>query len=110
MPSDNEPEKPKPIEHKQRFKIDLAKLSSWMDQHSISSKCPFCESTSWTVPQNDSIVGNAFPWGDGWGDMFMTGMPVISMVCNKCYFVRTMALDRGLREIVAGDIENDPQQ
>lgn len=91
------------------IRISLAKLTVWINENKISNKCPFCETSEWTVPQNDTILGCALPWGDGKGDMFMTGMPVIVLVCNKCFFVRPMALDRGLREIITEEIDNATQ-
>lgn len=97
-----------PIEASKRFRISLTKLGAWLEENRISSKCPFCSTNSWTVPQNETVVGCAIPWGDGWGEMFTGGMPVIAMVCNKCFFVRQLALDRGLRDIVGEVIENAP--
>lgn len=100
--------KPQPMEfgENKKFRISLSKLTAWVEENQISSNCPFCGTSSWTVPQNSTIIGCAFPWGDGWGEMFTGGMPVVPLVCNKCFFVRSMALDRGLRDIIAEEVEN----
>lgn len=75
-----------------RHRINLDKVEEFFLGLGIPSTCPFCNGTVWEVPNAASIGGNALPWGTGTGDMFMTGLPILVLVCEKCKFVRQHSL------------------
>jgi hypothetical protein len=80
----------KPVSKRNR--INLEKVQEFFDTQKISIECPICKNDKWSVPYAQSIGGNTIPWGSGDGNMFMTGIPVLVMVCSKCKFVRQHSL------------------
>ena len=80
-----------------RRRINLPKVMEFFANNEIPTDCPVCHTDSWQVPYAKSIGGNAIPWGTGDGNMFMTGIPVLVMICAKCKFVR-------MHSLVDGDI------
>lgn len=85
-----------------RRRINIEKIQDFFDSNGISVECPICKTDEWQIPFAKSIGGNAIPWGTGAGDMFMTGLPVLVMVCTKCKFVRQHSL---LDDAIPGAIE-----
>lgn len=73
-------------------RINAKKLEAWLNAHCKSNECPFCKEADWTVVSAHNFVGCALPFGDGKGDMYMTGIPIVPLLCKKCYFIRNIAL------------------
>lgn len=86
-------------------RVNLAKFDDWLKKNTSSCKCPFCQGEDWILPNSDTLVGCAIPWGNGTGDMYMTGMPVLPLVCKKCLFVRPISLTRELQAEVLEERE-----
>lgn len=87
-------------------KIDLAKLNAWIRENTTNGKCPFCDTNSWSVPNAPGVLGVALPWGDGKGDMYMTGLPVLPITCKKCFFVRQISLtEENLEKILEDSVD-----
>lgn len=84
-------------------KLNLDKFNKWIRDNSISNVCPFCQTSDWSVPVDTGILGCALPWGDGRGDMYMTGLPILPLTCKKCFFVRSIALDQSFMNLVTED-------
>jgi hypothetical protein len=87
---------------KKRNRINVEKIQNFFDENGISMECPICKTDEWNIPNGKSVGGNALPWGTGTGDMFMTGLPVLVMICTKCKFVRQHSL---LEDDIPGAIE-----
>lgn len=87
---------------KKRTRINLVAVEKYFQDNEISMECPICKTSSWGIPNAQSIGGNAIPWGTGDGNMFMTGLPVLIMICAKCKFVRQHSL---LENSIPGAIE-----
>lgn len=85
-----------------RRRINLEKVEQFFTSNAIPVGCPICGNESWHVPNAQSAGGNAIPWGTGNGDMFMTGLPVLVMICSKCKFVRQHSL---VDDAIPGAIE-----
>jgi len=84
------------------YRIDLKKLDAFFAEKTKSAKCPFCEKDEWTLPTAGSVSINALPWGKADGNMYMVGLPVLTMICTTCFFVRMMAIpDPALRASLA---------
>ncbi|MDY7559927.1 hypothetical protein QN366_05005 [Pseudomonas sp. CCC3.2] len=84
------------------YRVDLNKLDAFMAEKTKSAKCPFCEKDEWTLPSAGTVSINTIPWGKADGNMYMVGLPVLTMVCTTCYFVRMMAIpDPDLRASLA---------
>lgn len=74
------------------FVINLKKLEKFLASKTNTEKCPFCDSDDWSIPTSGGIAMGAIPWGATDGNMFPVGLPVITLVCKQCYFVRMMAM------------------
>lgn len=74
------------------FKADLARLDAFLKENTTTARCPFCESEDWTMPVAENVTINAIPWGKIDGNLYIAGLPVLTMVCKKCFFVRMMSL------------------
>ncbi len=74
------------------FQVDSVKVDEFLKRHTKTAKCPFCECENWTIPVADRITVNAIPWGRATGDMYMTGLAVLVMICTNCAFVRMTGL------------------
>jgi hypothetical protein len=85
-----------------RRRINIEKVLEFFGTNEIPVTCPVCETDAWEIPNAQSIGGNALPWGTGTGDMYMTGLPVLVMICTKCKFVRQHSL---LNDAIPGAIE-----
>lgn len=85
-----------------RTRLNLEVIEKFFEDNEISMECPICKTSSWGIPNSQSIGGNAIPWGPGDGNMFMTGLPVLVMVCAKCKFVRQHSL---LKNGIPGAVE-----
>lgn len=83
--------------------INLKKLGAWLDERKAKSACPICDQKGWSMLNDGWHVGNAIPFGDGKGDMFIRGFPVLTMFCNNCHFVKQIALDKRLLAEVSND-------
>ena len=81
-------------------RINIEKVAEWLNERTSTTKCPFCEGVHWSAVNGSGFVGSVIPFGDGKGDMYMGGSPVLSLVCRKCNFVRNIALTPALLEIV----------
>lgn len=90
-------------------RIDIKKFALWMSEVTNNSKCPFCQNEYWSAINGASFVGCALPFGDGKGDMYMTGTPVLPLVCKTCNFVRNVALTPELLERVLEEEPSDTQ-
>lgn len=75
-----------------RHRINIEKVQDFFDTHGISVECLVCKTDEWRIPHAHSTGGNALPWGTGAGEMYMTGLPVLVMICKKCKFVRQHSL------------------
>jgi len=89
-------------EKQERAVVDWEGLASFLKSKGAKNECPLCESTSWSIPTPTSgnIVGLTIPWGNGEGEMYMQGLPVLPLFCNQCYFVKQLALVGDLKEFV----------
>lgn len=85
-----------------RRRINIGKVQEFFDSREISMECPICKTSQWNIPNAHSAGGNALPWGTGAGDMFMTGLPLLVMICKKCNFIRQHSL---LEDSIPGAIE-----
>ena len=83
--------------------INIGKLAEWLAERTTTTKCPFCDNHNWSAVNGAGHVGSALPYGDGKGDMYMAGYPLVALVCRNCNFVRNIALTPSLLEIVAED-------
>lgn len=81
-------------------RINIEKLALWLGERTTTTKCPFCECLNWSAINGSGHVGSALPYGDGRGDMYMGGYPVLALACRNCNFVRTIALTPSLLEII----------
>lgn len=79
-------------------RINIKKLGDWIDANTATAECPFCKESGWSAANGADFVGCAIPFGDGKGDMYMSGFPVLPLICRKCNFVRNIALTPGLLE------------
>lgn len=86
-------------------RIDILKFATWMGEVTKSSKCPFCQSEYWSAINGADFVGCALPYGDGKGDMYLAGTPILPLVCKQCNFVRTIALTP---DLLARVLEEEP--
>jgi hypothetical protein len=78
-------------------------LGEFFKSVGAATNCPVCGSDKWKVPGNAEVLAHAIPWATAAGDMYMNGVPVFTMVCSRCYFVRMHAFSVGqLRAIVSG--------
>ncbi len=89
--------------------INIEKLAGWLAERTTSSKCPFCSNHNWSAVNGSGHVGSALPYGDGKGDMYIGGYPVLALVCKNCNFVRNIALTPSLLEIVIEDSRIAPE-
>jgi hypothetical protein len=87
-------------------KLSLEKFNKWIEENKISNTCPFCQTNDWSVPVDTGILGCALPWGDGCGEMYMTGLPILPLTCKKCFFVRPIVLSNSLVSLVTEDPED----
>lgn len=87
------------------FKADLAKLDAFLAKNTTTARCPFCECEDWTMPVASNVTINALPWGKINGSLYLAGLPVLTMVCKKCFFVRMMSLHEPeiVKQIGEGD-------
>lgn len=95
-------ENPKP-------RINIDKFAKWLNENTKSSKCPFCQGIHWEAINGSQYVGCALPYGDGLGDMYMSGYAVLPLVCAKCKFVRNIALTKELLELTLEDEQVAPE-
>ncbi|MGU9815622.1 hypothetical protein ACU684_09545 [Pseudomonas sp. LF135] len=80
------------------FSVDLKKLDKFIAEKTKTAKCPFCHSEDWTIPTSGEVALGAIPWGQIDGSMYMVGLPVVTMICKNCFFVRMMAIyDPGVK-------------
>lgn len=86
------------VENK-RPKINIAKMAEWLGKKG-GSQCPFCKHEQWEAVNGSTFVGSAIPFGDGEGDLYMAGLPVLLLICKNCYFVRPVSLKKDLLELV----------
>lgn len=86
-------------------RIDITKVATWIGEVTTTTKCPFCPSTAWSAINGADFVGCALPYGDGKGEMYMVGTPVLAMFCKQCNFVRTIALTP---EVLTRVLEEEP--
>lgn len=89
-------ENPKP-------RINIEKFAEWIRENTKTSACPFCSGTRWEAINGAHYVGCAMPFGDGEGEMFMSGIPVLPLVCAGCKFVRNIALSKELLALTLED-------
>lgn len=84
-------------------RIDIKKMGNWLTERCKTSECPFCKGTRWEAVNGADVTGNAIPYGDGKGDMYMVGYPVLILVCPTCHFLRNIALTPDVLEVVLED-------
>jgi len=84
-------------------RINIHKMAAWLGERCKTSECPFCKGTRWEAVNGAGFVGSAIPYGDGKGDMYMGGYPVLILVCPTCNFMRNIALTSEVLEIVLED-------
>lgn len=84
-------------------RINIGKVADWLSERATTTKCPFCDSEHWSAVNGPGFVGSALPYGDGKGDMYMGGYPVLALLCRKCNFVRNIALTPDFLEQVIED-------
>lgn len=75
-----------------KFEVDLDRLQTYLNTHTKTEKCPFCECEDWSIPVTGRISLNGLPWGNAKGDLYMTGLPVLTLTCNNCAFIRMISL------------------
>lgn len=85
-----------------RRRLNVDNVLEFFSANDVSLECPICKTEEWEIPNAQSAGGNALPWGTGAGDMFMTGLPVLVMICSKCKFVRQHSL---LNDAIPGALE-----
>ncbi|WP_430293011.1 hypothetical protein [Pseudomonas sp. B1-22] len=73
-------------------KLDLKKFQAALNEKSVRDTCPMCGTNKWTYPGAPKIVGLSLPHGDIDGELYMSGMPVIHLMCQNCGFMRLHAL------------------
>lgn len=81
-------------------KINIQKLGAWLSERTVTEECPFCKTSGWTAINGSDFLGCAMPYGNGEGDMYMTGVPMLALICRKCHFVRNIALSPSLLKAV----------
>lgn len=84
-------------------RINIEKFGEWLQKKTTNSECPFCKGRHWEAINGSQYVGCAMPYGDGYGDMYMTGYAVLPLVCTKCNFVRNIALTKDLLDLTLED-------
>lgn len=90
-------------------RISIVKLSNWLNTHTKTSECPFCSCNKWEAINGPNYVGCAMPYGDGEGEMYLEGLPILPLVCAECRFVRSIALTKELLEQVLEDESSDSE-
>ncbi|MGA4640571.1 MULTISPECIES: hypothetical protein [Stutzerimonas stutzeri subgroup] len=83
----------------QRHRINIARMAEWLGKRGVN-QCPFCKKEQWEAVNGSTFVGSAIPFGDGEGDMYMAGLPVLLLTCMNCYFVRPISLKKDLLDLV----------
>ncbi|MNE02296.1 hypothetical protein D3C76_818020 [compost metagenome] len=84
-------------------RIDIQKMAAWLNDRCKTSECPFCKGLRWEAVNGSQFVGNAMPYGDGKGDMYLGGFPTLILRCHTCNFMRNIALTPEVLEIVLED-------
>ena len=90
-------------------RINIEKFAQWLKEKTKTSECPFCKGNHWEAINGSHYVGCAIPFGDGRGDMYMSGYPVLPLVCAQCKFVRNVALTEELLELTLEDEQIAPE-
>ncbi|MCF7545295.1 hypothetical protein [Pseudomonas petrae] len=84
------------------YRVDLDKLNAFLKEKTTTEACPFCGTVDWTLPVAGDVTVNSLPWGKVDGNMYMAGLPVLTLVCKSCFFVRMMSLaDQDIRAKLA---------
>ncbi len=87
-------------------RINIQRVAQWLGEKGAASECPFCKNIRWEAVNGSAYVGNAIPFSpDGKGDMFISGYPVLLLMCSRCNFVRHLALTPELHAFV---VEGEP--
>ncbi|WP_223466207.1 hypothetical protein [Pseudomonas sp. GL-RE-26] len=84
-------------------RINIEKMSEWLNARIKTNECPFCKQTRWEAINGTAFVGCAIPYGDGRGEMYLGGYPVLPLICTTCNFVRNIALTSEVLEQVLED-------
>jgi len=86
-------------------RLDIQKLGTWLDSRKAKTNCPICSHKKWLALNGEGYIGNALPYGDGTGEMYPTGFPILTLFCQNCHFVKSIAITDDL----LGEITSDEQ-
>lgn len=89
--------------------LDPAVLSRLLGLRGVKAACPFCDSTSWDIPEHEhaSSDGAIIPWRHVEGGMYSSGIGAIVMVCTNCGFIRLHDMRLYQEAITIKEIEDD---
>lgn len=85
--------------------LNIPKLNAWLAEVGASSTCPFCQSVNWEVAVPEDAFSASLPWCNPRGELFMSGLPVIPLICTKCRFVRPVAVHESVRKSVFDEVD-----
>ncbi|MHA7916481.1 hypothetical protein [Alloalcanivorax xenomutans] len=84
-------------------KIDARKLGVWLDSRGAKVECPICGHKKWSALTGANHVGNVLPYGNGEGQQYMDGFPILTLFCQNCLFIKNIALTEELLAEVRSD-------
>ena len=73
--------------------LDLDMVQAFHDRHPRQQKCPVCNNEDWWLLHNDSGMVSAIPWASSLGEVKDFGVPMLTIICTNCGFVRQHFLD-----------------
>ncbi len=85
--------------------LNIPKLNAWMSEISASATCPFCKTDAWEIAIPEGVCSSALAWCNARGELFMSGLPVIPLICKKCRFVRPIAIHESVREAIFDEVD-----
>lgn len=92
-----------------KLTINVQLMIQFFEQKGASAKCPVCRHENWEVPLLNGGGGSAIPWGTGDGNMFMSGMAIVTMVCTNCFYVRQHSLGKRHLGFILEETTDDNQ-
>ena len=75
------------------IKIDNDALARYFSAKNVSSKCPQCSTSEWTVHETDNYAGVGLTMMDLAGRLVPGSnfMPAVALTCDNCYYLWLIA-------------------